>query len=132
MEAALVRMIWIRATHRCEYCRIHQDYDDATFEIDHVIARKHEGQSVPSNLALSCLHCNSYKGSDIASRTSSHRKLTPLFHPRRMKWEKHFRWDGPLIVGRTDIGRVTVRVLNINDPYRVELRRGLIEEGLFP
>jgi hypothetical protein len=35
-------------------------------------------------------------------------------------------------VGLTAIGRTTVAVLNINDPFRVELRQGLIEEGLFP
>jgi hypothetical protein len=27
---------------------------------------------------------------------------------------------------------VTVAVLNINDPFRVELREELIEEGIFP
>ena len=27
---------------------------------------------------------------------------------------------------------VTVRLLNINDPFRVELRRELIEDGAFP
>ena len=53
-------------------------------------------------------------------------------HPRRMKWEKHFAWDGPILIGRTDVGRVTISLLNINDPLRVELRKGLIEEGLFP
>ena len=36
------------------------------------------------------------------------------------------------LVGRTPVGRVTVAVLNINDPFRVELRQRLIDEGLFP
>jgi hypothetical protein len=35
-------------------------------------------------------------------------------------------------MGRTAIGRVTVDVLNINDPFRVELRAELKDEGLFP
>jgi hypothetical protein len=55
-----------------------------------------------------------------------------LFNPRRHKWARHFRWDGPLLVGRTPIGRVTVHVLGMNDPIRVALRQELIEEGLFP
>ena len=38
----------------------------------------------------------------------------PLFNPRRQKWDRHFRWDGPLLVGRTAIGRTTIRVLQIN------------------
>jgi hypothetical protein len=52
--------------------------------------------------------------------------------PRRHKWDYHLRWDGPVLVGRTAIGRVTVQVLAINDPVRVGLRREFIEEGLFP
>jgi hypothetical protein len=36
------------------------------------------------------------------------------------------------LIGRTAVGRVTVAVLNINDPLRVELRERLIGEGVFP
>jgi HNH endonuclease len=31
-----------------------QEFDDAPFEIDHIIARKHDGPTVASNLTLSC------------------------------------------------------------------------------
>jgi hypothetical protein len=58
MDAALVRLIWNRAHRCCEYCRMAQDCDDLTFEIDHVIARKHGGLTIASNLALSCFWCN--------------------------------------------------------------------------
>jgi hypothetical protein len=132
MDAALVRLVWRRARHCCEYCRTPQQYDDASFEIDHIIARKHHGPTVAGNLALSCFHCNSCKGSDIGGRDPRTRKLTPLFNPRRHKWERHFRWEGPTLIGRTPVGRVTIDVLNINDPLRVELREGLREEGVFP
>ncbi len=132
MEAALTRKVWHRARHCCEYCRMPQDYDDTAFEIDHVIARKHGGPTVASNLALSCFWCNSFKGSDLGGLDTHSRRLTPLFNPRRHKWSRHFRWDGPFLRGRTPIGRVTIVVLHINDPFRVELREGLIEEGLFP
>jgi hypothetical protein len=81
---------------------------------------------------LSCFSCNSSKGSDIAGRDKRTRKLAPLFNPRRHAWSRHFRWQGPVLIGRTPIGRVTIAVLNINDPLRVELRQALIEEGLFP
>ena len=33
---------------------------------------------------------------------------------------------------RTAVGRVTVELLQINDPFRVEVREELMEEGLFP
>jgi hypothetical protein len=36
-----------------------------------------------------------------------------------------------VLVGRTAVGRVTVAVLAVNDPFRVELRGRLIDEGLF-
>jgi hypothetical protein len=73
-----------------------------------------------------------FKGSDISSVDAATRKLTPLFNPRRHKWEKHFRWQGAHLSGRAAIGRVTVALLHINEDYRVELRELLIEEGAFP
>jgi len=132
MDEELVRQVWQRARHCCEYCQMPQDYDEARFEIDHVIAKKHNGLTVAGNLALSCFHDNSHKGSNIAGLDQKTRKLTSLFNPRRQKWSRHFRWQGPYLVGRTPVGRVTVAVLNINDPFRVELREGLIDEHLFP
>jgi HNH endonuclease len=132
MDASLIRQVWERARGRCEYCRIGQEFEKATYEIDHIISRKHDGLTVSENLALSCPHCNAFKGSDISGLDPKTRKLTPLFHPRRQKWTRHFRWEGPYLAGRTASGRVTVAVLKINDPFRVELREELIEEGVFP
>ena len=101
-----------------------QAADDAPFEIDHVIARKHGGPTVARNLCLSCFYCNSFKGSDLAGLDPKSGKLTrPLFHPRRHKWAGHFRWQGAMLHGRTPIGRVTVALLRINDEYRVESAR---------
>jgi hypothetical protein len=85
-------------------------------------------------LAYACLRCNRHKGPNLAGidRITSWTKLVRLFDPRRHKWDWHFLWDGPYLVGRTPIGRVTVGVLTMNDPIRVALRRELIDEGLFP
>jgi len=130
MDAALIRLVRQRANGRCEYCQVPQAADDATFEIDHIIARKHIGPTVASNLCLSCAYCDSFKGTDISSLDAG--KLTPLFNPRRQRWSRHFRWEGAYLVGRTAVGRVTVALLNINDRVRVELREELIEEGVFP
>ncbi len=132
MDAALIRLVWQRANGRCEYCLMPQAADDATCEIDHIIARKHSGPTDASNLCLSCYYCNSFKGTDLSSPDPKTRKLTPLFNPRRHKWAKHYRWQGAYLIGRTAVGRVTVVLLHINDDYRVELREGLIEEGVFP
>jgi hypothetical protein len=39
-----------------------------------------------------------------------------LFNPRRQNWKEHFEWskDGLQIVPKTSIGRVTVKVLELN------------------
>jgi hypothetical protein len=132
MNDFLVELVWRRAKNSCEYCRVPQEFDDATFEIDHIIARKHHGTPESINVCLSCFYCNSFKGSDIASIDWQSGKLTPLFNPRRQRWTAHFQWNGAILVGRTAIGRVTVELLHINDEYRVNLREGLIQEGHFP
>jgi hypothetical protein len=132
IDAALARLVRRRAGARCEYCQMPQAADADPFEIDHIIARKHGGPSASGNLCLSCLYCNSFKGSDIGGRDRRTRRLTPLFNPRRHKWARHFRWQGAVLAGRTPIGRVTVALLHINDPFRVALREGLIAEGVFP
>jgi hypothetical protein len=90
MDAALTRLVWQRAKGRCKYCQMPQTADDATFEIDHIIARKHIGATLASNLCLSCYYCNSFKGSDLTSLDPKTRKITPLFNPRRHKWAKNF------------------------------------------
>jgi HNH endonuclease len=132
MDAALTRLVWGRAGGRCEYCGLAQADSALPFEIDHVIARKHGGRTAAGNLALSCFYCNSYKGPNIAGRDPRTRAVTRLFHPRRHKWARHFRWDGPVLVGRTPLGRTTVAVLNINEPEAVATRAALIEAGRFP
>lgn len=132
MDEDLIELIWDRAGSVCEYCLIPQSFYPAPFEIDHIIARLHQGLTVASNLALSCIHCNSHKGPNIAGRDRVTRKLVPLFNPRRHSWPRHFRWDGPYLRGRSPIGRVTVGLLNMNGLFLVQLREQLIAEGRFP
>lgn len=109
-----------------------QALDVQPFQLDHIRAQKHSGPTTAANLALSCLPCNSYKGSNVAGYDPDTDELQPLFNPRRDVWDEHFAWDGPLLRGRTPIGRATMVVLRINSPERVEHRRLLIEAGQFP
>jgi hypothetical protein len=132
MERALQALVWQRANGRCEYCQLSQEQDDLTFAIDHIIAKKHRGADRAGNLCLACFACNNHKGANISGVDSITKKIVPLFNPRRHRWHRHFRWDGPVLVGLTAIGRATVVVLEINLDYRVDLREGLIEEGVFP
>src|SRR5262249_41106539 len=132
MERALEELVWQRAGSRCEYCQVAQEYDRLPFEIDHIIAIKHRGPTQVSNLCLECFACNNHKGPNVAGVDEKTQKVVHLFTPRRHKWRRHFRWDGPVLVGLTPIGRVTVTVLEINLPYRVAFRQGLLDEGAFP
>jgi hypothetical protein len=43
-----------------------------------------------------------------------------------------FEWEGPVLNGRTAIGRVMIAVLRTNLPHRIAVRRSLIEEERFP
>lgn len=132
MNEALVRLVWERARSRCEYCQLPQALTRLPCQIDHVIAVKHHGSTRASSLALSCFACNNHKGPNIAGIDPVSPKIAPLYNPRRHKWGRHFRWEGPVLCGLTAIGRATVAVLEINLPYRVALRQALIEGGVFP
>lgn len=132
MERSLQELVWRRAGDRYEYCRMPQSRDPIPFEVDHIIAEVHEGKTTASNLCLCCVACNRHKGPNIAGIDPKTRRIVPLFNPRRHSWSRHFRWDGPVLMGRTPAGRATVRVLKINLDHRVGFRQGLIEEGGFP
>ena len=58
MERALQDLVRRRARYYCEYCRMPMDYDDCTFEFDHIIAESHGGQTHASNLCLACFSWN--------------------------------------------------------------------------
>ena len=132
MKVALEKLVWDRAGHCCEYCQMPQEFDELTFEIDHIIPQKHRGKTSFSNLALSCFPCNKHKLSDLSGIDPKTRRISRIYHPRRMVWSRHFRWDGPWLVGRTAVGRATIVTLDINAPLRVRLRNELIANGEFP
>lgn len=117
---ALVRR---RADNRCEYCQIHQeDSPLAALHIEHIRPVKHGGDDDDSNLCLACIDCNLHKGPNLTGIDPITGAITPLFHPRQQLWEDHFRWEGLHIVGITDVGRTTVRVLCMNSDEQLELR----------
>lgn len=133
MDQALAQQVRRRAGNACEYCRMPQEfYPTTTFPIDHIVARQHGGKTGLGNLALSCLHCNSHKGPNVGGIDPRTGRLTKLFHPRRHRWSRHFRWKGPVLVGLTPVGRVTIVVLALNAAELVDVRAALLVEGRFP
>ncbi len=131
MDDALRAFVWERAAGRCEYCRLHQDeYEYQTFHVEHIIAKQHGGSDDPDLLCLACAECNWAKGPNLSGLFAG--KLYPLFNPRTQSWKRHFRWEQTILVGKTFSGKVTIQVLNINEPSRVMLRENLLFEGRFP
>ncbi|MDP6116490.1 MAG: HNH endonuclease [Planctomycetota bacterium] len=132
MQAAVREFVRNRAEDRCEYCRMPQVAIDATFHVDHVIARQHVEQveDDPEHLALACDRCNFYKGTNLSTVDPESGDIVPLFNPRQDIWEEHFLFAEASLVGLTPIGRATLRLLNMNARNRLELRSWLIEEGI--
>jgi len=131
MLRVIAQEVRSRAGGRCEYCHFPEAYYPAPYEIDHVIALKHGGPTVLSNLALACLRCNGFKGPCIASLDPRTQKLVPLYNPRRHKWRRHFRWEGAQIRGMSPIGRATIRLLAMNAPEALRARQALMDEGVW-
>jgi len=121
-----------RAAGCCEYCRTSQQYSDVRFHIEHIIALSHGGKTVENNLALSCLRCNLYKGTNIAAADPQTDEPTFLFHPRRDQWSEHFQLAGSIIEPLTPEARATTFVLRLNDRERLEQRELLIQFGQYP
>ena len=108
-----------------------QEFDETTFHVEHIVPRKHHGTDSDENLALACFACNSHKGPNLSGVDPQSGDVVRLFNPREQAWQKHFKWEGAVLVGLTSVGRATVDVLAINLAYRLELRQALFEEGVF-
>ena len=112
-----------RARGRCEYCQLHEDDAGLRHQPDHIVALKHRGATIESNLAYSCAMCNSFKGTDLSSIDLNTGTLVRLFNPRIDDWSSHFEVVAGRTIGRTPEGRVTVELLQMNRPDLVQLRR---------
>jgi hypothetical protein len=100
--------------------------------LEHIIPKDSGGQTDLDNLALSCSHCNRRKWTKIDGIDTQSGKRTHLFNPRIDTWAEHFQLDRETgkIYGLTDIGRVTVEELGMNEALVVNTRLKLIEFDL--
>jgi 5-methylcytosine-specific restriction endonuclease McrA len=129
VSASLRRRVCDRARGCCEYCLISETLALSSHQVDHVIAEKHGGETTESNLALSCSICNKYKGSDIASIDPETNEVVRLYNPRKDRWKEHFqlKTECGTIQPLTAIGRVTVRLLQLNRTQCLTERKLLIK-----
>jgi hypothetical protein len=130
MRLSVRRFVERRARGCCEYCQVSQIDRAYPYHIEHIIARQHDGSDAVSNLCYACRECNAAKGPNLAGYWRG--QIVPLFNPRRQRWNRHFRWKGPRLVGRTLVGKITIKVLDMNNPDRLALRAFLIAQDRFP
>jgi len=122
LPGELSRAVRARAGARCEYCRMHESLQGATFHIEHIIPQCQGGLSDWGNLALGCSGCNLHKASRTTAADPVTAEVVPLFHPLQQQWAEHFRFRSYRIEGLTPTGRATVAALNLNHPRRQRIR----------
>jgi len=98
-----------QAGYRCEYCR--KLLTDQTYQLDHIWPESREGLSVLPNLAISCQRCNNNKAAHVEWVDPLSGSTHPLFNPRSMKWETHFREAHTEVVGVSPTGNATAALL---------------------
>jgi hypothetical protein len=132
VDAGMAARIRERASDRCEYCRMHQSLQGATFHIEHVHPSSRGGPSDFGNLALCCPSCNLHKADRTHAIDPATGRAQALFHPRTDVWDEHFAWVEERVDGRTASGRATIAALKLNTDRRLLIRRAESRFGLFP
>ena len=123
ITTALHAEVVLRAGNRCEYCKLSQLGQEATFHIDHVVPRAAGGPTVAGNLALACVSCSLRKWANQTATDPDAGEEVSLFNPRTQSWAEHFRWDMERIVPLTATGRATVAALAMNRPVILAIRQ---------
>lgn len=122
IPAFLRKLIIRRAGNRCEYCRLSQAGQEATFHTDHIIPSAAGGETKSENLALACVSCSLRKGAKEKVIDPQTKAEVLLFNPRLDNWAEHFEWNGVRLKGLTPTGRATVKSLNLNRPLILAIR----------
>lgn len=132
VPAWMRREVVVRAHQRCEYCRLAQAGQEATFHVDHVHPLHEGGETILENLALACVSCSLRKGARLRARDPRTRRQVALFHPRVQVWSDHFIWRGNRIQGVTPTGRATIDLLKLNRALAVAIRAEERLQGRHP
>ena len=129
----LIRQVRQRAGDVCEYCRLPQVSQEATFHVDHVLPRSQDGPTELENLALACVTCSLRKSARTSAVDPKTGSVAALFNPRTEVWSDHFAFTSTWRVrGRTPTGRATIEALGMNRTAIVLIRRELVLLNRFP
>lgn len=132
MAINLQQQVSSRGGNRCEYCRMHQSLQGATFHIEHVVPRSSGGSDDLGNLAWACPSCNLHKAGRTVVNVPGESEPIPLFNPRMDQWAEHFKWDDYSVIWKTDVGHATIIALGLNHERRLKIRQAEQLFGLFP
>ncbi|NEP60722.1 MAG: HNH endonuclease [Symploca sp. SIO2G7] len=122
IPASLRRLVIQRSDNRCEYCKISQTGQVATFHIDHIVPVVAGGKTSAENLALACVSCSLRKGARQILEDSETGEFVSIFNPRQQEWKEHFTWNDVQVFGLTAIGRATLQALDLNRPTMLAIR----------
>ena len=126
------KLVVTRAGNRCEYCRVLAYLVGFNYHIEHIIGIQHGGTNSLLNLAYACAYCNWKKGPNISTILYLGGELVPLFNPRTQNWFEHFEVYRGEIVPLTTIGEATVKLLDLNQPARIDARFEMMLAGFYP
>ena len=125
VSVELRRAIRNQFHNRCAYCETAEYLTVAIFEVEHIVPRAKNGETVLENLCLACPSCNRYKSIQQTAVDPQTKQNVPLFHPQEDSWQTHFSWheNGTEIIGLTPTGRATISALRMNRPQLVRVRK---------
>ena len=133
VPVSLQRRVRERAEHRCEYCRLLQAFQHATFHVDHIWPRSEAGPTTLENLALACVSCSLRKSDRTMALDPETGELVRLFNPRAEAWIDHFNVANDFsLTGRTPTGRATITALRLNHALAVGIRAEEAQRGRYP
>jgi hypothetical protein len=122
IPAVLRRAVIARAGNRCEYCRLAQEGQEASFHIDHIVPESAGGVTTMENCALACVSCSLRKGARENAIDPMTSQIVRIFNPRLDEWANHFTWDDTLLRGVSPIGRGTIELLKLNRTLILAIR----------
>lgn len=134
LSKSIKNQVFTRADFLCEYCLSSMDFTHQSFEIEHILPLSKNGTDNIDNLACACGGCNAHKHNKISAKDPLTNKITNLFNPRTMVWSEHFSWSDNFleIIALTDVGRVTIKTLQLNRVGLLNLRRLFLLDGSHP
>ena len=131
-RAEIKQFVESRARQRCEYCRMHQSLQGASFHVEHIVPVSLGGTDALDNLAWACPGCNLTKSNRVIAVDPETGREVRLLHPRLDCWEEHLVWQGYVLVGLTPIGRALIAAFDLNHTRRCRIRQAETLFGLFP